>query len=91
MTESGNADIWTSNTRRQAIVSKEQEKWLAVEQKEIDYITKKEVLEPAVLLSGKNLLKTKWVYKLKHGAEGELKSFKVRLVACLWLCTSVRC
>ena len=64
------------------MASKEREKWLAAEQKEIDSITKKEVLEAAVLPSGKKLLKTKWVYKLKHGAEGELKSFKVRLVAC---------
>ena len=82
MAESSNADIRTPNTRRQAMASKEREQWLAAEQKEIDSITKKEVLEPAVLPSGKKLLKTKWVYKLKHGAEGELKSFKVRLVAC---------
>ena len=27
-------------------------------------------------------MKTKWVYKLKHGASGELKSYNVRLVAC---------
>jgi len=59
------------------MMSKEREKWLAVEQKEIDSITKKEVLEPAVLPLVKKLLKTKWVYKLKHGAEGELKSYKV--------------
>ena len=40
------------------------------------------MLEQAILPFEKNLLKTKWVYKLKHGADGSLKTFKVRLVAC---------
>jgi hypothetical protein len=82
MALSSKEDIPTPNTRRQAMASKQRENWLAAEQKEIDSITKKEVLESAILPDGKKLLKTKWVYKLKHGAEGELKSFKVRLVAC---------
>lgn len=40
------------------------------------------MLQPAVLPEGRKALKTKWVYKLKHGAMGEHKSYKVRLVAC---------
>jgi hypothetical protein len=40
------------------------------------------VLQPAQRPHGKKLLRTKWVYKIKYGAEGELSSYKVRLVAC---------
>ena len=50
--------------------------------KEILSITTKQVLEGAILPKGRKLLKTKWVYKIKHGANGEIKSYKVRLVAC---------
>ena len=55
---------------------------MEAERKEIDSITSKGVLEGAVLPQGRKLLKTKWVYKVKHGPTGEVKSFKVRLVAC---------
>ena len=75
-------DIFTPMTRKQAIASPQCEHWIKAEKKEIDSILEKEVLEPAILPIGKNLLKTKWVYKLKHGADGELKTYKVRLVAC---------
>ena len=74
-------DIFTPITRRQAVSSPQSEQWLRAEKKEIDSIQEKKVLEQAVLPIGKNLLKTKWVYKLKHGADGALKTFKVRLVA----------
>jgi len=40
------------------------------------------VLEPTILPTEKNLLKTEWVYKLIHGPDGSLKSYKVRIVAC---------
>jgi len=69
-------------TRKQALKSPQQAKWLFAEKKEIDSIIEKRILEAAVLPIGKNLLKTKWMYKLKHGADGSLKSYKVRLVAC---------
>jgi len=62
--------------------SPQQAEWLFAEKKEIDSIIEKGVLEPTILPTGKNLLKTKWVYKLKYGADGSLKSYKVRLVAC---------
>jgi len=75
-------DIFTPLTRKQAVASPQSEQWLSAERKEIDSIIEKEVLEPAVLPFKKNLLKTKWVYKIKHGADGEIKTYKVRLVAC---------
>jgi len=66
MALSSKEKIPTPNTRRQAMASKQRDNWLAAEQKETESITKKEVLESAVLPQGKRLLKTKWVYKLKH-------------------------
>ena len=62
--------------------SPQREQWLLSEQKEIDSINTKGVLKEAKLPKGKKKMRTKWVYKLKHGPKGELKSFKVRLVAC---------
>jgi len=41
----------------------------------------KKVLQPAQLPRGERLLNTKWVCKIKYGAQGELSSYKVRLVA----------
>ena len=65
-----------------ALKCEQKEAWLEAEQKEILSITTKQVLEGAILPKGRRLLKTKWVYKIKHGANGEIKSYKVRLVAC---------
>jgi len=60
----------------------QKELWLEAERKEIESINKKEVLQPEQRPHGKKLLRTKWVYKIKYGAEGELSSYNVRLVAC---------
>jgi len=57
-------DIFTPVTRKQAVANPQSEQWLSVEIKEIDSILEREVLEPAVLLFKKNLLKTKRVYKM---------------------------
>ena len=81
-TRSSQVEIFTPLTRRQAMSGPQSEQWLMAEQKEIDSITKNGVLQAAQLPGGRKPLKTKWVYKLKHGASGELKSYKVRLVAC---------
>ena len=81
-TNLGIAGILTPSTRKQAINSPQKELWLEAERKEIDSINNKKVLQPAQRPHGKKLLRTKWVYKIKYGAEGELSSYKVRLVAC---------
>ena len=74
--------ILTPTTRKQAMATPEREFWLDAEKKEINSINMKKVLEPAQLPRGRRLLNTKWVYKIKYGAQGELSSYKVRLVAC---------
>ena len=74
--------ILTPSTRRQALATPQKELWLEAEQKEIQSITTKKVLQEAQLPRGKKLLRTKWVYKIKYGTEGQLSSYKVRLVAC---------
>jgi len=74
--------VLTPTTWKQAMQSPQKDFWLEAEQKEIEFITKKKVLQPAQLPRGNKLLKTKWVYKVRYGADGELKSYIVRLVAC---------
>jgi len=74
--------IMTPTTRKQAMATPQKEFWLDAERKEIMSINKKKVLQEAQLPRGKKLLRTKWVYKIKYGADGELASYKVRLVAC---------
>jgi len=76
------ADIFTPATRRQAMRSPQCKQWSMAEQNEIQSITDRKVLEPAHLPKGKMALRTKWVYKINHGAQGEIKSYKVRFVAC---------
>ena len=48
----------------------------------LESIQRKNVLHPAQLPRGRKLLKTKWVYRVKYGVSGELKSYKARLVCC---------
>jgi len=60
----------------QAMTSPHKDFWLEDKQKEIESITKKKFLQPVQLPRGKKLLKTKWVYKVKYGADGEIKSYK---------------
>jgi len=71
-TNLGIAGILTPSTRKQAMNSPQKELWLEAERKEIDSINNKKVLQPAQRPHGKRLLRTKWVYKIKYGAEGEL-------------------
>ena len=78
----GLVGILTPSTRRQAMSSEQKDLWVEAERKEIESIQKKKVLQPAQLPRGKKLLRTKWVYRVKYGAGGELKSYKARLVAC---------
>ena len=75
-------NVFTPSTRKQALRCEKADMWMNAERKEIESIISKKVLEGAVLPKGRKLLKTKWVYKIKHGADGEIKSYKVRLVAC---------
>ena len=42
----------------------------------------KNLLQAAQLPQGKKLLRTEWVYRVKYRANGELKSYKARLVVC---------
>jgi hypothetical protein len=74
--------VLTPTTRKQAMKSPQKDLWVQAERKEIESIQKKKVLQPAKLPRGKKLLRTKWVYRVKYGAGGELKSYKARLVAC---------
>ena len=74
--------VLTPTTRKQAMKSPQKDLWIQAEKKEIESIQRKKVLLPAKLPRGKKLLRTKWVYRVKYGAGGELKSYKARLVAC---------
>ena len=81
-TESNVVDTFTPLTRSQVLHSIQSAEWMEAEQKEIKSITDNKVLRAAQLPKGKKLLRTKWVYKIKYGSTGTIKSYKARLVAC---------
>ena len=74
--------VITPTTRKQAMKCPQKELWIEAEKKEIESIQRKEVLQPAKLPRGKKLIRTKWLYRVKYGAGGEMKSYKARHVAC---------
>ena len=75
-------DISTPLNRKQAMSGPQKDEWLRAEQLEINSINTNGVLKPAQLPRNRKTLRTKWVYKIKNDANGNIKSFKVRLVAC---------
>ncbi|MCO5554453.1 hypothetical protein L7F22_007983 [Adiantum nelumboides] len=54
---------------------------MAAMQLELDSIEKNCTWELCDLPPGKNVIGTKWVYKLKHRADGSIERYKARLVA----------
>jgi len=66
------ADIFTPATRRQTMRSSQCEQWPMAEQNEVQSIIDRKIFEPAQLLRGEKALRTKWVYKIKQGAQGKI-------------------
>jgi len=56
-------------------------KWIAAMQSEIDALLDNHIWSIVDLPSGKSPIGCKWVYKIKHKANGEVERYKARLVA----------
>ena len=55
--------------------------WMAAMQSKYDAIIKNGTWSLCDLLEGKKAIGTKWVYKLKHKPDGNVDSYKARIVA----------
>lgn len=65
----------------EAIQSNEREKWLAAMQDEIESHEHNGTWTLVDLPAGKTAIGSKWVFKVKTGADGEFKRYKARFVA----------
>ena len=55
-------------------------KWIAAMHSEIDALLDNHTWSIVDLPSGKSLIECKWVYKIKHKANGEVERYKAGLV-----------
>ena len=65
----------------EATTCPESTKWLQAMETEMRSLKSNDVWELVELLPGKKAVGSKWVYKVKTGADGSLKRYKARLVA----------
>lgn len=69
------------STVKEALNSKDKDLWVAAMNEELKSYTDIKVWELVNKPDGKNILKCKWVYKIKRNCNGEVVKFKARLVA----------
>eukprot|EP00253_Pinus_taeda_P028780 PITA_28780 len=58
-----------------------QQVWREAMQEEYSSIMKNDVWEVVPRLEGKSVVTSRWIYKVKHAADGSIKKFKARFVA----------
>lgn len=68
-------------TYEQAINDKNRNKWLEAMNVEMNALKKNSVWELVERPKGKNIVKSKWVFKIKTDSSGELDKFRARVVA----------
>ena len=49
--------------------------------KEYRLIMKNDVWDVVPRLEGKSIVTSKWIYKIKHAADGNIEKYKARIVA----------
>ena len=59
----------------------EQKEWKDVMIKEYQSIMKNDVWDVVPRLEGKSVVTSKWIYKIKHVADGSMEKYKARFVA----------
>ena len=62
----------------EAIQNKE---WVQVKREDYQSITKNDVWDIVPKLEKKSVVSSKWIYKIKHAADGSIEKYKVRFVA----------
>jgi hypothetical protein len=76
----GVTGIYEPQCYKQAMSTKEKEKWLAAMIKELDSLKHKRVYDLVELPANAKALHMRWVYKVKHNSAGEPDTFKARVV-----------
>ena len=71
----------TPRSFREAVTSPDKNLWKAAMQSEIDSLSKNEVWDLVPLPEGRKVVGSKWVFKIKVGADGTVERHKARLVA----------
>lgn len=69
------------NTFNEAMQSDDKESWLNAMKDEIASLAENEVWELVALPSGKRVINSRWVLRIKTKADGKIDRFKARLVA----------
>ncbi len=64
-----------------ALKGEDAKKWEIAMQEEYDYLVINNTRSLVPLLKGRKPISCKWVFKIKHGVDGEVECYKARLVA----------
>ena len=68
-------------TYQEAIIGPDKEKWMAAIREELIALISKGTWVRRKLPKGKNLVTSKWIFKMKYKQDGIIKRFKARLIA----------
>lgn len=68
-------------TLKEVYASPDKEKWFEAMEKEIKSLSENEVWDLVDLPEGRSPVGSKWVFKVKTGADGSIERYKARLVA----------
>ncbi|GFV80257.1 retrovirus-related Pol polyprotein from transposon TNT 1-94 [Trichonephila clavipes] len=69
------------DTYKEAIASKDSDKWLAAMKEELESLSSNNTWVLANLPSDRKVIGNRWVFKVKQNADGTVQRFKARLVA----------
>ena len=76
-----NRSLQEPTTVKEAIASKDKEKWKVAMEKEMESIQKNEVWDLVKLPEGRKAVGSKWVFKQKLDGDGVVERYKARIVA----------
>ena len=76
-----NAESHEPTTLKEALASPDKAKWMKAMEKEMESLYENDVWDLVELPNGQNAVGSKWVFKLKVGADGSVERHKARLVA----------
>lgn len=74
-------DVRTPSSYKEAVASVESDKWNEAMVEEMNGIKDHEIYQLVPLPPGKKLIGARWVYKIKHNADGSVERYKARWVA----------